>query len=413
MTALSIALKDIQIILRDRFAVLYLFVVPMVFILAFSGALGGPADPVSSAVALPVVNLDPGTEETQDLIDALNMAGGLQVELYDQEEAGRLLEDSEIDRLLTIPEDYAANVVAGRPVTLLLESGPDASQTTTQAVRAAVEGVAQDMSLQTQLLAGFEQMGAMQAASDPEQQAFTAERIVAQAESQFERARTAPLLGVEEAWPEHLLGEREDFSMVEVSVSGFAVLFAFLTAQATAQSIHREKKVGTFRRLLAAPMSKAAMLAGKMIPNLLTSLVQIVVIFGASALLLPLLGLGRLTLGKDPLALVLVSLMVAVCSTALGVLIAAIARTENQIGGLSTVALWLMGAVAGSFIPSFLLGDFFNAVGKVVPHYWANQAYNSLIVRGQGLADVAIHLAALLGFSLVFFVVGLWRFDFD
>ncbi len=413
MTALSIALKDIQIILRDRFVVLYLFVVPMVFILAFSGALGGPADPVSSAVALPVVNLDPGTEETQDLIDALNMAGGLQVELYDQEEAGRLLEDSEIDRLLTIPEDYAANVVAGRPVTLLLESGPDASQTTTQAVRAAVEGVAQDMSLQTQLLAGFEQMGAMQAASDPEQQAFTAERIVAQAESQFERARTAPLLGVEEAWPEHLLGEREDFSMVEVSVSGFAVLFAFLTAQATAQSIHREKKVGTFRRLLAAPMSKAAMLAGKMIPNLLTSLVQIVVIFGASALLLPLLGLGRLTLGKDPLALVLVSLMVAVCSTALGVLIAAIARTENQIGGLSTVALWLMGAVAGSFIPSFLLGDFFNAVGKVVPHYWANQAYNSLIVRGQGLADVAIHLAALLGFSLVFFVVGLWRFDFD
>lgn len=413
MTALSIALKDIQIILRDRFVVLYLFVVPMVFILAFSGALGGPADPVSSAVALPVVNLDPGTEETQDLIDALNMAGGLQVELYDQEEAGRLLEDSEIDRLLTIPEDYAANVVAGRPVTLLLESGPDASQTTTQAVRAAVEGVAQDMSLQTQLLAGFEQMGAMQAASDPEQQAFTAERIVAQAESQFERARTAPLLGVEEAWPEHLLGEREDFSMVEVSVSGFAVLFAFLTAQATAQSIHREKKVRTFRRLLAAPMSKAAMLAGKMIPNLLTSLVQIVVIFGASALLLPLLGLGRLTLGKDPLALVLVSLMVAVCSTALGVLIAAIARTENQIGGLSTVALWLMGAVAGSFIPSFLLGDFFNAVGKVVPHYWANQAYNSLIVRGQGLADVGIHLAALLGFSLVFFVVGLWRFDFD
>ena len=137
--------------------------------------------------------------------------------------------------------------------------------------------------------------------------------------------------------------------------------------------------------------------------------IKIVVIFGASILLLPLLGMDRLTLGNDPLALILVSLAIALCSTSLGLLIAAIARTENQISGIAAVALWVMAAVGGSFIPNFLLGDFLGTVGKVVPHYWANRAYNGLFVRGQGLADIAPELAVLLGFTAVFFIVGLWQ----
>ena len=94
-------------------------------------------------------------------------------------------------------------------------------------------------------------------------------------------------------------------------------------------------------------------------------------------------------------------------------LIAAIARTENQIGGFAAVILWIMAAVGGSFIPNFLLGDFLGTIGKLVPHYWANRAYNDLIVRGQGLADVMPELAALLAFTAAFALIGLWRFEFD
>jgi ABC-2 type transport system permease protein len=165
--------------------------------------------------------------------------------------------------------------------------------------------------------------------------------------------------------------------------------------------------------LLAAPMSKAAMLVGKMIPNFITGLIQIVVIFAISIFVLPLLGLDRLELGNDPLALVLVSLLLVLCSTGLGILIAAIARTEAQIGGMATLVMWTMGAVGGCLFPPFLLGGLLDIVGKVVPHYWAVQAYQDLVVRGRGLTDVATEILALLGFTLVFFVIGLWRFDFD
>ncbi len=414
MNALNIALKDFQIFLKDRGAVINLFLLPMVFILVLStamqGLIGGDED---SLVTLPVVNLDPDGKAAQALIDALNEAGGIKVRLYDQAEAQALLEDLEIERVLTIPPNFTVDVAAGRPVTLRLGSHPDANETTTESVLRVVNGVGRGMSLQTQLIASLEQMGAMLAASPPEFQIFTAEKNVAQAQSQFERSRTAPLVAVEQTQPENLSERLTEPNAVQQNVPGYTIIFVFLTAQATAFSIYTEKKQGSFRRLLAAPMSKAALLAGKMIPNFVTGLIQIVVIFGASVFVLPMIGLDRLTLGDDPLALVLVSLLVALCSTSLGILIAAIARTEGQIGGLGTLALWTMGAVGGCLFPPFLLGGLLDTVGKAVPHYWAIQAYQDLIVRGRGLADVTTEMLALLAFTGVFFAIGLWRFEFD
>jgi ABC-2 type transport system permease protein len=110
---------------------------------------------------------------------------------------------------------------------------------------------------------------------------------------------------------------------------------------------------------------------------------------------------------------VVVTVVLAVCSTGLGVFIAALARTENQVGGIATVLLWTAGMVGGAFIPAFLLGNFLNTIGKVVPHYWALQAYNDLLIRGKGLVDVLPAVGILAGFALLFLVVGLVKFRFD
>jgi len=338
----------------------------------------------------------------------------MQCELYDEAGAEAQLEKGKIHRLLTIPANYAADLQAGRPVTLRLENHPKASASMTEAVHRMVAGVAADLSLEMQLIAAFRQMDDMEAAASPEQQSFTAEIIVEQAQSQITRSRTEPLLAVEESWPEHLQAEDDEgaLSSLNVLVPGFTVLFIFLTAQTTAQTIYEEKKVGSFRRLLAAPIGKTTILAGKMMPNLLTGLAQIVVLFGAGVLVLPALGLGSMTLGKDPLALVLVCLTVLLCSTSLGLLIAAIARTEGQIGGLSTVVLWVLG-FAGVLLTRMSLASPLTTIVKVIPHYWANTAFLDLFVRGQGLVDIMPSLLALLGFSVAFLAVGLWRFKFN
>ena len=125
------------------------------------------------------------------------------------------------------------------------------------------------------------------------------------------------------------------------------------------------------------------------------------------------MGLTPATLGNDPLATVLVVVLVALCSSAFGILVAAFARTESQIGGLSMLLMYGMGLVGGCIIPLFILEKFLGPLPMIVPHYWANRALVDLMVRGRGLADVTLEMAVLLGFTVLFFAIGLWRFKFD
>jgi ABC-2 type transport system permease protein len=409
---LRVARKDIKIFLKERGTLLYLFVVPIVFILAFSGVSGVESAPKEEVITLPVVNLDAGSEASQTLLDALGRGGSIQCELYEEAKAEALLEKGTIKRMLTIPANYESDLQSGHAVTLRLANASDASVTKSEAVHRVVAGVAADLSLESQLISSFRQMADMQAVAPSEQQAFTTEIIVEQAQSQFERSRTEPLLGLQEVWPEHLMEQDEqELNPLNVYVPGFAVLFIFLTAQTTAQSLYEEKKTGSFRRLLAAPISKPTILLGKMVPNFITGLIQIIVLFGTGVLVLPVLGLDSMAIGNDPLALVVVCLIVLLCSTSLGVLIAGIARTEAQISGLSQVVLWIFGFAAiwmdqiASIWP-------FDIISKLIPHTWANGAFLALFVRGQGLADIVPSILVLLGFTIAFFAVGLWRFDY-
>jgi ABC-2 type transport system permease protein len=412
-TALSVTRKDIKIFLKERGTLIYLFVVPILFILAFGGTAGIGSDPKEEAITLPVVNLDAGSQASQTLLEALNQGGGIQCETLDEAQADAQFVKGKINRVLTIPANYGTDLQSGNPVTLRLVNGPDANPIKTEAVQRVVVGIAADLSLEMQLIASFSQMADMQAGSSPDQQAFTQEIIVEQAQSQFERSRTEPLLALEESWPKHLLeGDEQEIQPVNLFVPGFTVLFIFLTAQNTALTIYEEKKVGSFRRLLAAPISKITILVGKMVPNFITGLVQIIVLFSAGIFVFPLLGLDPMNLGKDPLALVLVCLILLLCSTSLGVLIAAIARTEGQISGLSAVVLWVFG-FAGMWFLQMPLTPLFENIATVIPHYWANLTFLDLFVRGQGLADITTSILVLMGFTMAFFVVGLWRFDFN
>jgi len=196
------------------------------------------------------------------------------------------------------------------------------------------------------------------------------------------------------------------------TVPGIAVLFVFMTAQAAASMIFAEKKIGAFRRLLAAPVSKAEILFGKMIPNMVIALIQLAVIFAFGTVGMKLLGFQPMSLGNDPLALVVVSLLVALCSSCLGVFIAAIARTENQVGGISTLLLWVLGVLGGSIIPLFFLESFLGSIPKVIPHYWANRAFDDIFVRGLGFMDITLEMSILLLFAVIFFAIGVWRFEF-
>ena len=78
-----------------------------------------------------------------------------------------------------------------------------------------------------------------------------------------------------------------------------------LIMQPLALSIYEEKTNGTFRRLQAAPLSRTALLLGKLIPFFIINLIQMALMLTVGVLAF------HITLGNDPMALVLVAVATA------------------------------------------------------------------------------------------------------
>ncbi len=416
MNVLNIAWKDLLLYFKDRSALLELFVLPVAFTFILVGLTAGAYDDgnADETPLLAVANLDEGGELAGRLLDTLAENTAFRIDIIHTNTAQTLLEEGDIPRLLTIPAGFTAALEAGEDVTLDLRASSGDVQEN-EAVRLAVESVARSLSMQRQIVASLEHVAALEAADPDAQTPFSAEQTVAQAESQFAASAARPLVAVRQETPISLTEDREDasFGSVQVGVPGVTVLFVFLTAQATAQSLYQEKQTGSFRRLLAAPMSKATLLAGKMLPTLFISLLQVAVIFATARFIFPLVGLDALQLGESPLALGLLVLAVALCSTGLGVLIAALARTQAQIGGIAALILWVAALIGGSLMPLFLFSPFLASLSRLTPHGWANRAFFDVLVRGRDVADIAPALFALLAFTALFVAIGLWRFKFE
>ncbi|MFN2189208.1 MAG: ABC transporter permease [Candidatus Promineifilaceae bacterium] len=414
MNIINIARKDMLILVKDRSTILQLFVLPLVFIILYVG-IGTAAtsgDEGDQRIPVPVVNMDADGDLSQSFIDSLNAQGGVRAVVYEQNEAQSLLANGDISRLIIIPSGFTESVLAGEKVAITFENdAPDANEN--MSVSMVVLGITQDLALKANLLNTLETMRRMQAADPDAQNSLSAERSIEQAKSQMQRAETDPLIAVKQRNPSTFEKKEDELNFAELAVPSMTVLFVFLTAQTTAVSVYDEKRTGSFRRLLAAPMSKFSLLTGKMLPNFLTVILQVVIIFFAAAVVFPWFGWDRLSLSGDIFALVLLILMTALCSTALGTLISAIAKTEAQIGGVSTVVLWVMAFIGGTIVPFFLINDVLASIGRLTPQYWAVTGFYDLLVRGLNFFDVVDSLLALLGFSVAFLAIAIWRFDFE
>jgi ABC-2 type transport system permease protein len=418
MNAFNITFKDLQVFLRDRSAVVMLFLMPFIFIVALA-AIGRNVDfsevaSLTEKLDLVVVNLDPNGIAAQKFIATLKNSEIVKPIFQEQAVTENQLNQSALRYALFIPSNFSADLDASRQVSLRLAMHPLAEETSLMTVERAVSRATREYLMVEYLNKGLQQMGEMQAADPQAADAFSMQRIQAQVNEQQAQAAQRPLITVIQT----TAGQKEATDVTlpglgEITVLGMAVLFIFLSAQNTAMSIFNEKKLGSFRRLMAAPISKAALLAGKLLPNLILCLVQLAVILITGTFILQLLGLKPINLGPDWIGVVVVAVAVALCSTSLGILIIAIARTEGQIGGLSSVLVFVAGILSGSFIPLFLFPEGLVNIVRFLPLYWANQAFYGMAFRGQTLVDLWPNVIALLVFTVVFFGIGLWRFKFD
>jgi len=422
--------KDLKILLKDFGGLTNLFLMPTIFIFVMTLALGnffsGGGD---NPIEILVVNDDTGTIGAQ-IVDGLQATEGFTVETewegvaLTRASAEALITDEKRSIAVIIPADFSDTIEKSvfdtptdetpQKAQIDLVVDPTLSSQIVGPVKGTLKGLGQQA-----LMTGVAPRG-IDLFLDQIDQTAGASLPTEFRESMREKAvrstagggDTSSVLEVVQMQPAGMEIEKLPNS-VQQYVPGWTLFGVFFIAQTLATSMLEEKKVGTFRRLLVAPMSRAALFLGKLTPFLIVNLVQIVLMFAVGVFIMPLVGAPKLELGSHPEALILISLAASLTATGLGLLIAALAKTAEQISGLGTLLVVTMAALGGVMVPRYIMPDFMRTIGLISPHAWALTAYQDVLVRGYDVAHILPEVAALMGFAVVFFGVALWRFKWD
>jgi ABC-2 type transport system permease protein len=197
----------------------------------------------------------------------------------------------------------------------------------------------------------------------------------------------------------------EPSSGFQLSVPGNVVLFAFFLAVTIGISFIEERRRGTWRRLRAAPVSLFSLLASKLVPYFLIGLGQIGFLFSVGIFVFSLNVQGSLA------ALALVASATVFCTIGMGLLLASLGRTEKAVGAIASVLLLVTGMLGGTMIPRTFMPKAMQAIGAFTPQAFALDAFSAIVMRPDaGLATVALPVAVLLGFGVVFLLVGVSTF---
>lgn len=413
---LAIMGKEIQILFRDRAGLFILLLLPLLLATVIGGpsALGQRTAETATEgkpalrVAAYLVNLDDGAYGTE-VEKALRGVNFLDLEKLDsQEAADTAVGKGQKAAAIVVPASFSQRVNAGEPTTVLVIADP-AQQEAASIVRGIVNQAVAEMGTVAELRYGIHAVllrdPAAQNASLEEQQAVEA-RTLGAIWTQVQRMRQEPIITLSS---EGLAGlpERGSAGPMDWYIAGFSVMFAFFIVPTAAQAMLLEREQGTFRRLLASPVPRAAVIAGPMLAFTLFVLLQLLFLFGVGRLAF------KINLGDSLLGLGLTMLATALAATALGVLVGTVSRTNEQANSLGMMLGFVLAIVGGFPIAWFKLGGVMAIISNLTPHAHAIQAMQGLTVEAFPLLQVMPHILIVFGFAVVFFVVALWRYRFE
>ncbi len=201
-------------------------------------------------------------------------------------------------------------------------------------------------------------------------------------------------------------------------VPSFTVMFPFFLAMVVGWVFVTERRQGTLKRLRFAPVSRAEILAGKLLPVFVLSM-------GLAAFLL-LAGrlIFQMTWGPDdwPLWLQIACLLPVVVATSfasmgLALLVAAVLRSEIQVALYGALPVLVMALVSGCILPREMMTESAEALSWFTPHGWALAAYRELLgddpkyVPDLGLVWQACGVLTAFGAGFLGLAWGMLRLD--
>ncbi len=183
------------------------------------------------------------------------------------------------------------------------------------------------------------------------------------------------------------------------------IILQLTTVFLTAFSIVRERELGTMEQLMATPVSRWALMLGKLTPFIVIGFVETCVVL---ALMVYVFGVP---IAGDKAVLLALSALFLVPCLGLGILISTVAKNQSEALQMTLLIMLPSILLSGFFFPRISMPTPIYAISFLIPATYYIEILRGIILRGATAGQLWFPTAMLLLFSVVIFLASTLRFQ--
>jgi ABC-2 type transport system permease protein len=373
--------NEARLLVKDPIVLFMLLFAPVVIITVAGYSLGSLYGGSANSFRLPLVDLDHG-KVAQGIIEALRKEHGVALEVLDDpDEARRVV--SRRDRTpiaMLIPRGTSSQVAAGGQPRLILFVDP-VRRVEVNTLELRIDELCRRITEQARTAAQsqIESFGGAQAIMLPGDIGFVEKPAIE--------------------------GEAVTVNAFDQYVPGFGITFLLIGMMlGIALTLFDERDWGTLKRLQVSGAPLTGLLLGKLFARFIVGIAQMVLLFAVGW------ALFGISLGRNPLALIIPTVGISFAAAALALVVASIATAHDSVPSLGVTISISMAAIGGCWWPLDFEPGWMRELARWLPTTWTMQAFNDLMIRNQPPSAALLPLAATIGIGVIFIVAGLLRF---
>jgi ABC-2 type transport system permease protein len=362
----AIVVKEFIQMRRDRVTFGMMIGVPLIQLVLFGYAIN--ADPKRLPTAVLMADYGP---QGRTVLHAIRNSGYFEFkrELTSEQEGRDVLARGDVQFVVNIPQGFTRELLRGERPAILIEADatdPAATSNAIGSLRTVLTRALQhDLKGPLAFLAGREDPIELRVHAQYNPEAITQYNIV------------PGLMGVV-------------ITMTMVMITGLAIT--------------RERERGTMENLLSMPTRPFEVMVGKIIPYILVGYVQLGLILLAARVLFDVPMHGNLGL------LLLVAFLFITANLAMGITFSTLAENQLQAVQLSFFFFLPSLLLSGFMFPFRGMPQWAQAVGELLPLTHFLRVVRGILLKGNGLYEIALQLWQIALFAVVALAVGIKRY---
>jgi len=191
------------------------------------------------------------------------------------------------------------------------------------------------------------------------------------------------------------------------SFAGMGVQFILLMGVDMAIGLLTMRRLGLWKRLRAAPLSRTKLLGSRIASTALIALIVFAVIYAVAV------AAFGVRIEGSVIGFVAVLIAFALLTASFGLLVAALGKTSEATRGLAILATLLLVMLGGAWVPSFIFPAWLQTISLFVPTRWAIDGLDAMTWRGLPLDAAVLPVGVMLAFTAVFALLAVWRFEWE